>query len=93
MELICPDDDNLLKIYRFYFSSLERPIEIMSVTKIEAKLQLLQIVHAFVLKDLVQITVALPVFGVSKKYVNGICYVWVADRTPTGWIELDKFKS
>jgi len=87
---------NKIKFYCFYYEGSPIPVTIEAVTKNDARQKLRSIratlPEPYKSSHVVGETVKSPLYGISKKNINGIKHIWVGiDKTPTGWIEEEKY--
>ena len=87
-----------IRMYRFYFSDVSRTqvenyVEIEAENRIQAKAMLNKIVHSqkrlYEGRQLWGEKVIRPLYGVTKKFVNGVEWTWVGfEISPVdGWME------
>ena len=85
-----------IKFYCFYYEGIAIPVVIEAKNKNEARYKLRSIRNDlpenYKTSHVVGESVKMPVYGISKKTINGIKYIWVGIKlSPNGWIEEKKY--
>jgi len=70
-----------MKIYRFYFTDIDKPISIESMTKYNARIKLQEIIppleaKGYFLENLCRESVEEMLDGVTEKIINGQKMIW-----------------
>jgi hypothetical protein len=70
-----------MKIYRFYFTDIDKPISIESETKYNARIKLQEIIPqleslGYFLENLCRESVEEMLDGVTEKIIKGQKYIW-----------------
>jgi hypothetical protein len=70
-----------MKIYRFYFTDIDKPIAIESMTKYNARIKLQEIIlnlesKGYFLENLCRESVEEMLEGVTEKTINGQKLIW-----------------
>lgn len=89
-------ETNKIKFYCFYYEGLPIPVVIEARNKNEARYKLRSIRNElpdnYKSSHVVGESVKSPVYGISKKTMNGIKYIWVGLKySKNGWIEEKKY--
>lgn len=79
-----------IKIYRYYFENKKHPLCIVANNRVEARHKLSLGVSPYMQTEkqpiLLGETVAIPVIGKSKMYLDNVSYIWVGfENSPSGW--------
>jgi hypothetical protein len=86
---------DVVKFYCFYFQDIEKPVTIEAYNGKQAREGLLkvfeQLPETYVGKKVINQTVSHAVYGVSKKKISGIEYVWVGHDSPSGWMPYQEY--
>lgn len=80
------DSENILKLYRFYFSENLKPIMVEAKSKYTARIKMQEIIETlkdkgYYLEDLQRESVEQLIEGVSTKLIKGKKHTW----TTKGW--------
>lgn len=90
-------DKPTIRLYRYYFLGLPKPIIIQAYNKVEAREAIDkiwgQLGKEYQNSRIIGETVSVPVFGVSKRVEGEKTYVWVGkDYSKSGWLESSDFE-
>jgi hypothetical protein len=88
-------EKHTLRFYKYKFIGLEdKPIIIEAYNKIEARQKLaymLQLYPQLQSLAIIDESLSLPIFGETKKTIDGVECVWVGAITPSYWMPLEEF--
>jgi hypothetical protein len=97
MEHKLPDEETIIKLYKFRFAGLEQPVIIEAFNNNQARILLKDALRMmppeYGLSKVIDETVVTPVVGVSQIIQNGRPLVWVGKETSdTGWIDKEEYE-
>jgi hypothetical protein len=90
-------DKPTIRLYRYYFLGLPKPIIIQAYDKVEARATIdriwKQLSPDYQKSRIIGETVSVPIFGVSKRTEGDKTYVWVGkEYSSKGWMESTEFE-
>lgn len=90
-------DKPTIRLYRYYFLGLPKPIIIQAYDKVEARAAIDRIwgelAKEYQQSKIIGETVSVPIFGVSKRSEGDKTYVWVSkEYSKSGWMEASEFE-
>jgi len=85
-----------IRFYKYYFRGVEKPVIMEAESRALADQMMQQLKERsavnFGAKDLEDVRVETPIFGISKRKRNGIELVWVGkEYTNNGWLSQDEY--
>lgn len=84
-------EQNTVLFYTFYLRDVTEPIVVEALNKEDA-VNFLRAHKRYLPSPVVGLHVSRPLFGITKKEMGGISYVWCGfENNPTGWMEESKF--
>lgn len=88
---------DVVKFYCFYFEDMEKPVTIEAYNGKQAREGLLkvfqQLPDTYRGKKVINQTLSHAVYGVSKKKIAGIEYVWVGNESHSGWMPYNEYQT
>jgi len=90
-------DKPTIRLYRYYFLGIPKPIIIQAHDKVEARATIdriwAQLGREYQNSKIIGETVSVPVFGVSTRVEGDRSYVWVGkDYSKNGWMESSQYE-
>ena len=90
-------DKPTIRIYRYYFLGIPKPVMIQAFNKVEARNTIERIWSRlgkeYQQSRIIGETVSLPVFGATTRVEGEEEYTWVGkDYSPNGWIKSSDFE-
>ncbi len=90
-------DKPTIRLYRYYFLGVPKPVIIQALNKEEARNTIERIwsrlAKEYQQSRIIGETVSLPVFGVSTRQEGEENYVWVGkDYSSSGWMKSNEFE-
>lgn len=96
MQTQLPDEEQIIKLYKFKFAGIEQPVTIEAYNNTQARALLVDALKLmptdYGLSKVVDESVTIPVIGVSFIHINGKKNVWVGkDVSETGWMDQSEY--
>lgn len=90
-------DKPTIRLYRYYFLGIPKPVIIQAHNKVEARSTIeriwSQLGKEYQASKIIGETVSLPVFGATIRQEGEEKYVWVGkDYSPNGWMKSSDFE-
>ena len=90
-------DKPTIRLYRYYFLGLPKPIIIQAYDKVEARATIDriwgQLAKEYQQSKIIGETVSVPVFGVSTRVEGDKTYLWVGkEYSKNGWMESSEYQ-
>ena len=90
-------DKPTIRLYRYYFLGIAKPIIIQAHDKVEARATIDriwgQLAKEYQQSKIIGETVSVPVFGVSTRVENDKTYLWVGkEYSKNGWMESNEYQ-
>lgn len=87
---------NKIRFYKYYFRGVEKPIIMEAESKLKADQMMQELKErtqiSFGAKDLEDVRIETPIFGISIRKKNGTQFVWVGkEYTHDGWLEKTEY--
>ncbi len=86
-----PDEEKIIKLYKFYFAGIKEPVTIATYNNESARALLVDALRMlpreYGLSKVVSESVSMPLEGISCLRINNVLNVWVGmDFSKTGWM-------